>query len=336
MSREPILPFTNYYQETKKLGSDRIVLPSIAALVSNIDSNVTKTEPLQQHYQHLRTPDRYQYHHKSAEAPKLPAPLAYTHNPTTTTVLTPQPQYIAVSRPPQLCSSAGMPYTFSMVQTPIVQVQAANKFYPQTIPVITQTPQTQWITANFYSTQNPPPPGTLVGPAPRLSALEPLPINVAPRRPFIVTVPYHPLCSNTPSSTSSLSSSSIMSSPTLPTNNYGVANFEENPNSIGCMYGDSSKLANIYRDPKIKNKKQCDICGKICSRPSTLKTHYLIHSGDTPFKCAWKGCTKAFNVKSNMLRHFKCHEKKARLSGGVSKVIDKNKHKQRGKRHVNK
>lgn len=59
-------------------------------------------------------------------------------------------------------------------------------------------------------------------------------------------------------------------------------------------------------------RKQCPVCGKICSRPSTLKTHYLIHSGDTPFKCTWEGCTKAFNVKSNMMRHLKSHQKKAR------------------------
>ena len=59
-----------------------------------------------------------------------------------------------------------------------------------------------------------------------------------------------------------------------------------------------------------KLKKQCPVCGKVCSRPSTPKTHYLIHSGDTPFKCPWKGCKKAFNVKSNMIRHLKTHQKK--------------------------
>ena len=64
---------------------------------------------------------------------------------------------------------------------------------------------------------------------------------------------------------------------------------------------------------KIKKilKRQCQICGKVCSRPSALKTHFLIHSGETPFKCPWEGCKKAFNVKSNMLRHLKTHKKKA-------------------------
>lgn len=61
----------------------------------------------------------------------------------------------------------------------------------------------------------------------------------------------------------------------------------------------------------VKHRKQCTICGKICSRPSTLKTHYLIHTGDTPFKCMFEGCNKAFNVKSNMLRHMKCHQRKS-------------------------
>ncbi|CAL9728769.1 hypothetical protein MOUN0_E05424 [Monosporozyma unispora] len=59
----------------------------------------------------------------------------------------------------------------------------------------------------------------------------------------------------------------------------------------------------------VKHRKQCSICGKVCSRPSTLKTHYLIHTGDTPFKCTFEGCYKAFNVKSNMLRHMKCHQR---------------------------
>ncbi|CCE92928.1 uncharacterized protein TDEL_0F01170 [Torulaspora delbrueckii] len=60
----------------------------------------------------------------------------------------------------------------------------------------------------------------------------------------------------------------------------------------------------------VRLRKQCPVCGKVCSRPSTLKTHYLIHTGDTPFKCSWGNCTKSFNVKSNMLRHLKSHERK--------------------------
>ncbi|CAL9728774.1 zinc finger protein CRM3 [Monosporozyma unispora] len=60
----------------------------------------------------------------------------------------------------------------------------------------------------------------------------------------------------------------------------------------------------------IRRTKQCPVCGKKCSRPSTLETHYFIHTGDTPYKCTWPNCTKAFNVKSNMIRHMKSHAKK--------------------------
>lgn len=62
--------------------------------------------------------------------------------------------------------------------------------------------------------------------------------------------------------------------------------------------------------PEIRKTKQCPVCGKICSRPSTLRTHYFIHTGDTPFKCSWVDCGKSFNVKSNMIRHMKNHMKK--------------------------
>ncbi|EHM99787.1 YPR013C-like protein [Saccharomyces cerevisiae x Saccharomyces kudriavzevii VIN7] len=71
-----------------------------------------------------------------------------------------------------------------------------------------------------------------------------------------------------------------------------------------------SDWKNGNRISSTKLRKQCPVCGKICSRPSTLKTHYLIHTGDTPFKCTWEGCSKSFNVKSNMLRHLKSHERK--------------------------
>lgn len=72
----------------------------------------------------------------------------------------------------------------------------------------------------------------------------------------------------------------------------------------------ANKIYTVNFTNAVKLRKQCPICGKICSRPSTLKTHYLIHTGDTPFNCTWPNCKKSFNVKSNMLRHVKSHARK--------------------------
>lgn len=66
--------------------------------------------------------------------------------------------------------------------------------------------------------------------------------------------------------------------------------------------------------PNEKNltRNQCHICGKVCSRPSTLRTHVLVHTGVKPYPCEWPGCNRSFNVKSNMIRHYKNHEKKTK------------------------
>ncbi|QEU58321.1 hypothetical protein KDRO_A03360 [Kluyveromyces lactis] len=52
----------------------------------------------------------------------------------------------------------------------------------------------------------------------------------------------------------------------------------------------------------------CAQCGKQFTRPSALRTHMLVHSGDKPFECTWEGCNKKFNVKSNLIRHLKLHK----------------------------
>lgn len=58
----------------------------------------------------------------------------------------------------------------------------------------------------------------------------------------------------------------------------------------------------------------CHVCHKKFKRPSSLKTHMNIHTGDRPYPCPYNDCTKSFNAKSNMLRHYKLHFK---LSKGV-------------------
>ncbi|CDO96377.1 unnamed protein product [Kluyveromyces dobzhanskii CBS 2104] len=54
--------------------------------------------------------------------------------------------------------------------------------------------------------------------------------------------------------------------------------------------------------------KKCHICGKEFSRPSTLKTHVVVHSQAKPFGCGYPGCNKSYNVKSNLRRHEKKHK----------------------------
>lgn len=52
---------------------------------------------------------------------------------------------------------------------------------------------------------------------------------------------------------------------------------------------------------------QCSRCLKVFTRSSALQSHILVHTGDRPFVCPHSSCSKSFNVKSNMNRHFKTH-----------------------------
>ncbi|KAJ7117183.1 hypothetical protein C8R44DRAFT_539071, partial [Mycena epipterygia] len=51
----------------------------------------------------------------------------------------------------------------------------------------------------------------------------------------------------------------------------------------------------------------CSICLKRFDRPSSLRTHANTHTGATPFRCPHPGCRRAFNIDSNMRRHFRSH-----------------------------
>lgn len=61
-------------------------------------------------------------------------------------------------------------------------------------------------------------------------------------------------------------------------------------------------------------RSRCPICKKQFKRPSSVQTHLYSHTGQKCFKCPWEGCGREFNVKSNMTRHYKLHERDERRS----------------------
>lgn len=52
-------------------------------------------------------------------------------------------------------------------------------------------------------------------------------------------------------------------------------------------------------------KLACEICNKMFLRPSALKVHMRIHSGDRPFKCTH--CPRTFTQSGNLTVHLRKH-----------------------------
>ncbi|KZW01438.1 hypothetical protein EXIGLDRAFT_718536 [Exidia glandulosa HHB12029] len=55
----------------------------------------------------------------------------------------------------------------------------------------------------------------------------------------------------------------------------------------------------------VEDGRSCPYCGKVCDRPSTLRTHLNSHTGERPHTCYVPGCGRQFTVLSNMYRHAK-------------------------------
>lgn len=56
---------------------------------------------------------------------------------------------------------------------------------------------------------------------------------------------------------------------------------------------------------KVKNMRQCEQCGKICSGAGDLKKHLRVHSGERPFGCLQ--CGKKFKSTSTLHCHERTH-----------------------------
>ncbi|KAF5347861.1 hypothetical protein D9758_013817 [Tetrapyrgos nigripes] len=85
--------------------------------------------------------------------------------------------------------------------------------------------------------------------------------------------------------------------------------------------GEVDEGEDLMTDPGRRHT--CAQCGKRFNRPSSLRIHTNVHTGETPFRCPYPGCGRLFNVNSNMRRHYRNHVITANPAIPVgSEVID--------------
>lgn len=51
----------------------------------------------------------------------------------------------------------------------------------------------------------------------------------------------------------------------------------------------------------------CAECGKAFAEKSKLKRHFMVHTGERPFQCTFKGCGKRFSLAYNLRTHVRVH-----------------------------
>lgn len=54
-----------------------------------------------------------------------------------------------------------------------------------------------------------------------------------------------------------------------------------------------------------KVTKSCELCGKVFANPSALRIHYVVHTGEKPYRC--NICGKGFTQKGNLKCHLRIH-----------------------------
>lgn len=57
--------------------------------------------------------------------------------------------------------------------------------------------------------------------------------------------------------------------------------------------------------PSQRVTKSCELCGKTFANPSALRIHFVVHTGEKPFRCNL--CGKRFTQKGNLKCHLRIH-----------------------------
>lgn len=82
---------------------------------------------------------------------------------------------------------------------------------------------------------------------------------------------------------------------------------------IACPYQGCNKLfrdkvtATKHRKCHEPRKYSCIECGRSFRENSKLIRHQLVHSGEKPFICSFKGCGKRFSLDFNLRTHILIH-----------------------------